>query len=156
MASFSNGDPPLTLLGDGVTPFYSATWQPQSSSSSVTVTLNAAAPGLTPAEAQFTGGVNGNSTPAPAMVIDGLLHNVNPVVGAAVAPGTVSQVYGTNLTTSPNSPSTLPLPVDFQNVQVFVGTLSAPIYYISPTQLTIQVPSELTATNEYQALIVRV
>ncbi len=154
VASFSNGDPPLTLLGDGVTPFYSATWQPQSSSSSVTVTLNAAAPGLTPAEAQFTGGVNGNSTPAPAMVIDGLLHNVNPVVGAAVAPGTVSQVYGTNLTTSPNSPSTLPLPVDFQGVQVLVGGLSAPIYYISPTQLTIQVPSELTATNEYQALIV--
>ena len=154
VASFSNGDPPLTLLGDGVTSFYSATWQPQSSSSSVTVTLNAAAPGLTPASAQFTGGVNGNSTPAPSMVIDGLLHNVNPVVGAAVAPGTVSQVYGSNLTTSPQSPSTLPLPVDLQGVEVLVGGLNAPIYYISPTQLTIQVPSELTATNEYQAIIV--
>lgn len=154
IASFSNGDPPLTLLGDGVTPFYSATWQPQSSASSVTVTLNAVAPGLTPASAQFTGGVNSNSTPAPSMVIDGLLHNVNPVVGAAVAPGTVSQVYGTNLTTSPDSPSTLPLPVDLQGVQVLVGGLSAPIYYISPTQLTIQVPSELTATSEYQAIIV--
>jgi uncharacterized protein (TIGR03437 family) len=47
----------------------------------------------------------------------------------------------------------VPLPVNFKNVQVLVGGLSAPIYYISPTQLTIQVPSELTATNEYQALI---
>jgi uncharacterized protein (TIGR03437 family) len=153
VASFSNGDPPLTLIGDGVSPFYSATWQPLSSASSVTVNFDAAAPGLAPASAQFTGGVNSNSNPAPSMVIDGLLHNINPVVGAAVAPGTVSQVYGTNLATSPDGPSTVPLPVNFKNVQVLVGGLSAPIYYISPTQLTIQVPSELAATNEYQALI---
>jgi hypothetical protein len=90
VASFSNGDPPLTLMGDGVSPFYSVTWQPQNSASSVTVNLDAAAPGLAPASAQFTGAVNSNSTPAPSMVIDGLLHNINPVVGAAVAPGTVS------------------------------------------------------------------
>jgi len=153
VASFSNGDPPLTLLGDGVSPFYSATWQPQSSASTVTVTLDAVAPGLAPASAQFVGGVNSNSTPAPGMVIDGILHNINPVVGAALAPGTVSQLYGTNLATAPDGPSTVPLPTVFKNVQVLVGGLSAPLYYISPNQLTIQIPSELTATNEYQALI---
>jgi uncharacterized protein (TIGR03437 family) len=46
----------------------------------------------------------------------------------------------------------VPLPVNFKGVQVVVGGLSAPIYYISPTQLTIQVPSELPP-GEYEALI---
>jgi uncharacterized protein (TIGR03437 family) len=153
VASFSNGDPPITLLGDGQSPFYSATWQPGNASTNVSVTLDAAAPGLASASAQLAGGVNTNATPAPSLVIDGLLHNVNPVVGAPLAPGTVSQVYGTNLATTPDAPTTVPLPVVFKGVQVLVGGLNAPIYYISPTQLTVQIPSELNATNEYQAII---
>ena len=153
VASFSNGDVPLTLLGDGASPFYSATWQPGTAGSSVAVTLNATAPGLSSAATQINGGVNANATPAPTLVINGLLHNLNPVVGAPLAPGTVAQVYGTNLTTSPDSPTSVPLPSLFKGVQVLVGGLAAPLYYISPTQLTVQIPSELTATNEYEALI---
>jgi uncharacterized protein (TIGR03437 family) len=153
VASFSNGDVPITLLGDGQTPFYSATWQPGNASSPMAITMDAAAPGLASASAQLSGGVNANPTPAPSLVIDGLLHNVNPVVGAPLAPGTVSQVYGTNLATSPDAPTAVPLPINFKGVQVLVGGLNAPLYYISPTQLTIQIPSELTATNQYQALI---
>ena len=153
VASFSNGDPPITLLGDGQSAFYSATWQPGSAGSSVAVTLNANAPGLSPVTIQINGGVNANGTPAPSLVIDGLLHNLNPIVGAPLAPGTVAQVYGTNLTTSPDSPSSVPLPSLFKGVQVLIGGLAAPLYYIGPTQLTVQIPSELTATNEYQALI---
>lgn len=153
VASFSNGDPPITLLGDGQTALYSATWQPGTASGSVAITLNAAAPGLPAASTQLTGGVNANATPAPSLVIDGLLHNVNPVVGAPLSPGTVSQVYGTNLASSPDAPSSVPLPTNFKGVQVLVGGLNAPLYYVSPNQLTIQIPSELTSTNEYQAII---
>jgi uncharacterized protein (TIGR03437 family) len=153
VASFSNGDAPISLQGDGQTPFYAATWQPGNATSPMTVTLDATAPGLPAASAQLAGGVNANPAPAPSLVIDGLLHNVNPTVGAPLAPGTVSQVYGTNLATSPDSPSSVPLPINFKGVQVLVGGLNAPIYYISPTQLTIQIPSELTATNQYQAII---
>ena len=153
VASFSNGDPPLTLLGDGQSPFYSATWQPGNASGNVSVTLDGQAPGLTATSAQLAGGVNTNPTPAPSLVIDGLLHNVNPVVGAPLAPGTVSQIYGTNLATAPEGATTVPLPTIFKGVEVLVGGLDAPIYYISPTQLTVQIPSELSATNEYQAII---
>lgn len=153
VASFSNGDPPITLEGDGQSPFYSATWQPGTASTSVAITLNAEAPGLNAATAQLSGGVNSNPSAAPSLVINGFLHNVNAVVGAPLAPGTVSQVYGTNLTQSPDAPSSVPLPVLFDGVQVIVGGLNAPLYYVSPTQLTVQIPSELTATNEYQAII---
>ncbi len=153
VASFSNGDPPLTLLGDGTSGLYSATWQPGSTASPIAITLTAASSTLPAATFQFSGNVNPNATPAPSLVINGLLHNLNPQIGAPLAPGTVTQAYGTNLAAAGASPANVPLPTSFNGVQVLMGGLSAPIYYVSPNQLTIQVPSELAAPAEYQALI---
>lgn len=153
VASFSNGDPPLTLLGDGTSGLYSATWQPGSTASPIAITLSAATSTLPAATFQFSGNVNANATPAPSLVINGLLHNLNPQIGAPLAPGTVTQAYGTNLAAASVSPASVPLPTTFNGVQVLMGGLSAPIYYVSPNQLTIQVPNELSAPGEYQALI---
>jgi uncharacterized protein (TIGR03437 family) len=153
VATFSNGDQPITLTGDGFSGKYSATWQPGSVGSPVAITLTAAIAGLPAATTQISGGVNTNATPAPTLVINGLLHNLNPQLGAPLAPGTVAQAYGANLTASADSPSTVPLPTLYKGVQVLMGGLSAPLYYVSPTQLTLQVPSELAAPAEYQALI---
>jgi uncharacterized protein (TIGR03437 family) len=86
-------------------------------------------------------------------VINGLLHNLNPQLGAPLAPGTVTQAYGTNLAAAALSPGSVPLPTNLNGVQVLMGGLSAPIYYVSANQLTVQVPSELAAPGEYQALI---
>lgn len=153
VASFSNGDPPLTLLGDGTSGLYSATWQPGSTASPIAITLTAAASTLPEATFQISGNVYANATPAPSLVINGLLHNLNPQIGAPLAPGTVTQAYGTNLAAASSSPANVPLPTSFNGVQVLMGGLSAPIYYVSQTQLTVQVPSELAAPAEYQALI---
>ena len=154
VASFSNGDPPLTLMGDGQTPFYSATWQPGNASSPMAVTMDAAAPGLAAASIQLAGGVSANPTPAPTLAVNGLLHNLNAQLGAPLAPGTVTQVYGTNFAESANSVSTATLPVLFQGVQVLIGGMNAPVYFVSPTHINVQLPNELTATQEYQALVI--
>ncbi len=97
--------------------------------------------------------VDPNAVQSPSLVIAGLLNNLNPQVGAPLAPGTVTQVYGDNLTTTPSSPSTVPLPTNYQGVEVIISGYSAPIYYISKTQLTIQVPAELSANGPNLAFL---
>ncbi len=94
VASFSNGDPALTLLGDGQGN-YSATWQPGSTSAQARVTIEAVAGSLAPAQFQILGSISGNQVPVLAR--NGTLNNLNPVIGGALAPGTVAQVYGSAL-----------------------------------------------------------
>ena len=109
VASFSNGDPPLSLQGDQ-SGYYAATWQPGAATSEMTVTLDATSGSLNPAEMQLSGDVNTSANPAPSFVTGGVLNNLNPLVGAPLAPGTVVQVYGSNLASSADSPGKVPLP----------------------------------------------
>jgi uncharacterized protein (TIGR03437 family) len=153
-ASFSNGDDPIALAGDFQSGSYSATWAPAHATTGMTVTLDASSSGLMPAEMQIGGNVDPNATPSPSLAIAGLLNNLNPVPGAGLAPGTVTQVYGDNLTDAPDSPSNVPLPTEYKGVIALVGGIPAPIYYISKTQLTVQVPVELAPNLPYQALLV--
>ena len=153
VASFSNGDPPITLIPNGNGPDYSATWQPGSTASQMTVTVDATAGSLKSAEFQLGGNVNSNTRPAPSLVAGGLLNNLNPQVGAPLAPGTVAQVYGDNLADSPDQPGMVPLPTSFKNVQVLIGALSAPLFYVSKGQLVAQIPTELAPQQTYSAVI---
>jgi hypothetical protein len=52
-----------------------------------------------------TGRVNGRvlTTPGPVLAEDGTLNNMNPRVGALLAPGTIAQIYGLNLAASDQS-----------------------------------------------------
>ncbi len=99
VASFSNGDPPLTLSGDRNTNFYSSTWQPGATLPAMTITIAAGAPTLPQAVQQFTGAVNQNNTPSPSLLPNGALNIFfdNPTAnaaGRALTPGGVIQVYG--------------------------------------------------------------
>ena len=153
VASFSNGDPPLSLQGDQ-SGYYAATWQPGAATSEMTVTLDATSGSLNPAEMQLSGDVNTNANPGPSFVTGGLLNNLNPLVGAPLAPGTVTQVYGDNLAASPDSPSKVPLPTVFDGIETLIGGVNAPFFYVSKNQLVVQVPSELAANATYSALLV--
>jgi uncharacterized protein (TIGR03437 family) len=153
-ASFSNGDPPIPLIGDGQTSVYSATWQPGFPSAQMTVTVAATAGALAPARTQLGGNVDPNANPAPSLVLAGLLNNLNPYVGGALAPGTVTQVYGDNLASAADSPTSTPLPTFYKGVGALIGGMEAPIYYISKTQLTVQVPVELEPNHTYPVVLV--
>jgi uncharacterized protein (TIGR03437 family) len=65
----------------------------------------------------------------------------------AIAPGTMAAVYGTGL--APESASVLaprvPLPFTLAGVSATVNGISAPLYYVSPGQLDVQIPYEAGA-----------
>jgi uncharacterized protein (TIGR03437 family) len=157
VASFSNGDPPLTLPGDQSTNVYAATWQPGAAVPSMSVTVNATSGTLQPAAAQFVGGVNPNASPAPTLVPNGALHiffNVATAaaLGGGLAPGNVAQVYGTGLASAALSPGVVPLVNQFNGTFMLVGPVQVPLFYVSGSQLDVQIPVEL-APNRYSAIV---
>lgn len=147
VASFSNGDAPLNLAGDSLGN-YSTTWQPGGVNANMVVTLNATSGTLQPATAKLYGGIAQNPTPPPTLVPGGALNNLNPVVGAPLAPGTIAQVYGGGLASAAVSTGVLPLPTTFNNTFALVGPAQAPLYFLSNGQINIQIPYEATATQQ--------
>jgi uncharacterized protein (TIGR03437 family) len=73
-------------------------------------------------------------------------------VGGALAPGTVAQVYGSNLATAVATPGSVPLPGILNGTQFLVGGLAAPLFYSSGAQLVVQIPTELTAGRQYSVV----
>jgi uncharacterized protein (TIGR03437 family) len=148
VASFSNGDAPLNLVGDTLGN-YSTTWQPGgTNSTNMVVTLNATAGTLQPAIAKLYGGIAPNQTPPPTVGPDGTVNNLNPVGGAPLSPGTIAAVYGTGLATSSSTIGGAPKPTIFNNTFALVGATQAPLYSLSSPQIDIQIPYEATATQQ--------
>jgi uncharacterized protein (TIGR03437 family) len=58
------------------------------------------------------------------------------------APGMAMSVYGTNLANSTQTAYVLPLPLTMAGVSATVNGVAAPLYYVSPGQLNIQIPYE--------------
>jgi uncharacterized protein (TIGR03437 family) len=153
IAEFSNGDAPMSLTGDSLTADYAATWQPAFSAANMIVRLTGSWKSLVPATFEIYGGVNTNPILPPVLVPLGILHNLNAALGGALAPGTVTQVFGDNMAIANAAPSSVPLPSLFRGVELVIGTFSAPIYFVSKNQLTVQLPSELQADRPYAAVL---
>ena len=56
------------------------------------------------------------------------------------APGMIMSVFGALLANSTQSPTALPLPLQFGGVTATVNGVAAPLYYISPSQINLQIP----------------
>jgi uncharacterized protein (TIGR03437 family) len=153
IASLSNGDAPLYLIGDSLGN-YSAIWQPGAANgNNMVVNFTAMAGTLQSGVAQLFGAVIPNPTPPPSLAPGGTLNNLNPVVGAPLAPGTIAQVYGSGLAASATSTGTLPLPIMFNNTFALVGSAQAPLYSLSNGQIDIQIPSELSAPQQVPVVL---
>lgn len=152
VASFSNGDPTLSLPPDTPAGTYSAPWQAINANAQTAITVNATAGALQPATSQLLGGVSATSNPAPVLVTAGTLNNLNPVVGAALAPGTVAQVYGSNLASTTAQPSSVPLPGTLNGTQILIGGMPAPIYFLSARQMVVEIPTELAPGQQYSII----
>jgi uncharacterized protein (TIGR03437 family) len=161
VTSFDNGDAPLTLFGDG-TGSYANSWVPGRVASSITIKFAATDANLPPPPATATapatsflriGTVSASSVSPPVQSRGGTVNNVNPVLGAPLAPATVASVYGSGLatvTTPENNPP--PLPKSFSGTQILVAGIQAPIYSVSPGQVNIQIPLELAPNQKYPVL----
>lgn len=60
----------------------------------------------------------------------------------AYAPGMILSVFGSQLSQGVQAVSNLPLPVTVTGVSATVNGVPAPFYYVSPSQLNIQIPYE--------------
>ena len=158
VASFSNGDPPLSLSGDNVTPLYSATWQPGTVLQQMTVSIRATAPSTLAGTAQLAGSISNNPATPPSLYANGTLDiffNADNVaaVGDGLAPGSVAQVYGTGLAPAGASPGTVPLQTQFNGTFMLVGGLLTPLFYISPGLVNVQIPFELAPNRQYPIVV---
>lgn len=63
---------------------------------------------------------------------------------AAYAPGMILSVYGTQLGSLAQSAATIPLPEYLAGFEATVNGVPAPLYYVSPEQVNIQIPYETT------------
>jgi uncharacterized protein (TIGR03437 family) len=152
ITTFSNGDPPLALNANGSTAgMYAGTWTPRNASGQVSIVANANASGFPAAAAKIIGQVTPNA--APLLTPNGTLNVFAPTVGAPVAPGTIVQIYGSNLAGQAAQASTVPLPTNLNQTSVFIGDMLAPLYYVSPGQINAQVPFELPAGKTYQVYV---
>jgi uncharacterized protein (TIGR03437 family) len=152
IATFSNGDPPLPLTAlDSSSGVYFATWTPQGVSSQVTVVATATESPFPAATASVTGEVRSNT--APILTRNGIVDPFNSLVGAAVAPGDVIAIYGSNLAAQATPASATPLPLSLGGTSVSIGGIAAPLYYAAPGQINAQVPYELTAGKQYQVQV---
>jgi uncharacterized protein (TIGR03437 family) len=149
---FSNGDPPLTLTPvSSSSGTFTGTWTPRSISRQATVTALATAAGLTSASAQVTGEVRANT--APLLAVNTPTNVWNPLIGGALAPGAIVQIYGSNLAAQVTPSSTAPLTNSLGQTSVSIGGIAAPLFYVSPGQINAQIPYELAVGNEYQLIV---
>jgi uncharacterized protein (TIGR03437 family) len=83
--------------------------------------------------------------PSSVTKIAGLVNNFSG--STAVAPGEMVAVFGTAM--APHGVAStapfLPLPLDLNGVSATVNGVSAPLYYVSPTQVDLQIPYETGA-----------
>jgi uncharacterized protein (TIGR03437 family) len=150
VASFSNGDPPLTLtdLGNGT---YAGTWRPVTAASPVTVTIRAAAASLSLSEVLIQGRIQSNDQ-APVLFPGGLVNAASFSPGVPLAPGGIVSVFGRNLATTASAAS-LPLPRTLGGATLTIGGIDAPLFYASNGQINAQLPFELQANTRQQALV---
>ena len=92
--------------------------------------------------------------PAPALSPTGVYLNPQGIVNAAssapftarIAPGELLTLYGNNLAASLAIAPQVPFPTTVGNVQVMVNGAAVPIYYVSPTQISVIVPYGITGS----------
>jgi uncharacterized protein (TIGR03437 family) len=87
--------------------------------------------------------------PQPVLAIGGIS---NAASGQPVyAPGMLLSVYGTGMGSTVQSAAAIPLPSYLAGFEASVNGVSAPLYYVSPNQVNIQIPYE---TQPGQATLV--
>ena len=76
--------------------------------------------------------------PAILGVANGASYNGN------LAPGTWASIFGTHLASDTATAQSVPLPAQLSGVSVTIGGATAPMRYVSPSQINVVIPFELT------------
>ena len=82
--------------------------------------------------------------PAPLVASGGVVSAATSKVANA-APGSLVSIYGANFAPGVAQATGFPLPVTLGGVTAVIGGFAAPIYFVAPGQLNVQIPYELGA-----------
>ncbi len=128
------------------------------SGGSATATLGVAASSLPQGSSNVTAAYSGdtavNATISVSVsstasetkpAIAGLAHGAS--FKQAFAPGMILSVFGSQLAPSTESAAAVPLPLTMAGVEATVNGVAAPLYYVSPGQLNIQIPYEIAPNS---------
>jgi uncharacterized protein (TIGR03437 family) len=152
IASFSNGDPPLSLTSvqGGL---WQTTWQAGQLSGPVTVTVTARDPSRNLAGTrQVTGGL-GTSSMAP--VLGAAVSAASFAPSAPLSPGSIISLFGQNLGNGTASAPSLPLGVTLADATVIMAGNSVPLIFGSGGQINAVVPSGININTSHQILVQR-
>jgi uncharacterized protein (TIGR03437 family) len=154
VVSFSNGDPPLSLLSLRSGGQWQATWNPSNREvTELTITVNAEA--VQPAlqgSLEVSGGFNATSD---APQLSGVVSGASFAAGVPLAPGAIVSVFGSQLADASGGASGLPLASTLQGATVVIAGEPAPIFYASTGQINAAIPFDVTANTSQQVLVTR-
>lgn len=154
---FSNGDPTISLrsLNDGT---WNGTWQTRASASAlsqVMLTVTAATrDSRITGTRDLTGGFRSPQAP-PVLDKSSVLSAASAVRFVPLAPGSMISIYGSGLADNQQHASTIPLPTQLANAQVFMAGQLMPLLYVSDTQINAVVPFGVNTNTQQQLLVLR-
>ncbi|HEV8145465.1 MAG TPA: hypothetical protein VGP79_03755, partial [Bryobacteraceae bacterium] len=153
-ASFSNGDPPLSLfsLKDGN---WSATWQPRNSTvtqTSINVTAQIPEQNLQ-GSISISGSLQKNPDP-PQVSAGGVVSGASFGQVGVLAPGSFISIFGTRFADGLNIAPSFPWLTELVGTEVILGGRSLPLYFTSTGQINAVVPKDVPP-NSRQQLVVR-
>jgi len=153
VASFSNGDQPLALVGNGAGR-WSATWAPISQSPpTITATANQPDASLT-GQTQITGTVTDNAG-VPVIATGGVVDGASYSLSATPSPGQIVAVFGSQFVPSLIQAQALPFPPSLGDLSLVIAGRSVPLIYASAGQVGAILPYGLTIGPSSQMIASR-
>jgi len=116
------------------------------------IVLTAKTPGITGNDVTYSTTVSTNGT---EVLTTGGANLAGGADAAKIAPGTVVSIQGTDLTDQTASADTTQefLPTKLAGVSVYFNGIASPIFQVSPTQITAQIPWEVNDTTSINAYV---
>ncbi len=152
-ASFSNGDPPLSLQSSGPGGVWSTTWVSGNTSGPVTVTVTANNPnGSLTGTRTVTGGL-GDLSPAP--VVAAAVNSATFVQNVPLAPGSFISLGGTNLSNGNASAASIPLGTTLAGATVVMANYELPLDFASTGLINAVSPEEINVNTSHQIVVMR-
>ena len=151
-ASFSNGDPPLSLLAiqNGT---WQSTWLSGNSAGPVTLTVTATDPTRTlTGTRQVTGGLGTSAMPP---VLSAAVSGASFAADSPLAPGSIISLFGQNLANGSAPAGSVPLGTTLAGATVVMAGNSLPLFYGSNGQINALVSAGINTNTSQQILVQR-
>lgn len=150
--SFSNGDPPLSLLPLQAG-MWQTTWQSGNTSGPVTLTITASNAAQTLTGTRVING--GLGDPAPAPVLAAAESGASFAANVPLAPGSIISLFGSNLANGTASTPGVPLGTTLAGATAIIAGVQLPLLYGSNGQVNAVVPAGINTNTSQQILLQR-